>query len=63
MIDKILDQLQEWSIMAIVYVGVAFWVVIFGIVVLGAFESDPVIGTSEHGIIIRESDLEIEENE
>lgn len=58
MIDKILDRLQEWSITAIVYVGVAFWVVIFGIVVLGAFESDPVIGTSEHGIIIRESDLE-----
>ena len=58
MIDKILDRLQEWSIIAIVYVGVAFWVVIFGIVVLGALESDPVIGTSEHGIIIRESDLE-----
>ena len=61
MIDKILDRLQEWSIIAIVYVGVAFWVVIFGIVVLGAFESDPVIGTSEHGIIIRESDLEKED--
>ena len=58
MIDKILDRLQEWSIMAIVYLGVALWIAIFGIVVLGAFESDPVIGTSEHGIIIRESDLE-----
>jgi len=61
MIDKILDRLQEWSIMAIVYLGVALWIVIFGIVVLGAFESDPVIGTSEHGIIIRESDLEKED--
>ena len=61
MIDKILDRLQEWSIMAIVYLGVALWIVIFGIVVLGAFESDPAIGTSEHGIIIRESDLEKED--
>ena len=61
MIDKILDRLQELSIMAIVYLGVALWIAIFGIVVLSAFESDPVIGTSEHGIIIRESDLEKED--
>ena len=61
MIDKILDRLQELSIMTIVYLGVALWIVIFGIVVLSAFESDPVIGTSEHGIIIRESDLEKED--
>ena len=60
-IDKLLDRLQHWSIMAIVWVGVAFWVVIFGIVVLGEFDSDPVIGTTEHGIIIRESDLEKED--
>jgi|TARA_R110002074_G_scaffold306482_1_gene477514 hypothetical protein len=61
MIDKILDRLQELSIMAIVYLGVALWIAIFGIIVLSAFENDPVIGTSEHGIIIRESDLEKED--
>jgi|TARA_B110000977_G_scaffold76073_1_gene102647 hypothetical protein len=60
-IDHLLDRLQEWSIMAIVWVGVAFWVVIFGIVLINAFQHDPVIGTTEHGIIIRESEIEEKE--
>jgi hypothetical protein len=45
----------------IVWVGIALLVVIFGIVVLDEFDSDPVIGTTDHGIIIRKSDLEKED--
>ena len=60
-INHLLDRLQEWSIMAIVWVGVAFWVVIFGIILINAFQHDPVIGITEHGIIIRESEIEEKE--
>lgn len=64
-LDKVLDNLSYWSIQAILWVGITFWVVIFGFILLGAFaeDTDRVIGLTDHGIIIRESDLEIEENE
>ena len=32
MLNKLLDNLQEWSIKALIYFGVALWVIIFLIV-------------------------------
>ena len=60
-LDKFLDNLAYYSIQSILYVGIVFWVVIFGIVFYNALNEDPVIGTTDHGIIIRESDLEKED--
>ena len=59
--DKFLDKLAYYSIQSILWVGIAFWVVIFGIIFYNALNEDPVIGTTYHGIIIRESDLEKED--
>ena len=63
-LDKFLDNLAYYSIQSILWVGIAFWVVVLGIVfynVYNALNEDPVIGTTDHGIIIRESDLEKED--
>ena len=59
--DKFLDKLAYYSIQSILWVGIGFWVVIFGIVFYNALNEDPVVGTTDHGIIIRESDLEKED--
>ena len=59
--DKFLDKLAYYSIQSILWVGIAFLVVIFGIIFYNALNEDPVIGTTDHGIIIRESDLEKED--
>ena len=58
--DKFLDKLAYYSIQSIRWVGIGFWVVIFGIVFYNALNEDPVIGTTDHGIIIRESDIKEE---
>ncbi len=60
-LDKFLDKLAYYSIQCILYVGIALWVIVFGIVCYNALNEDPVIGTTDHGIIIRESDLEKED--
>ena len=60
-LDKFLDDLAYYSIQSILWVGLAFWVVVLGIVFYNAVIEDPVIGTTDHGIIIRESDLEKED--
>ena len=60
-LDKFLDNLAYYSVQSILWVGIAFWVVILGIVFYNALNEDPVIGTTDHGIIIRESDLEKED--
>ena len=59
--DKFLDKLAYYSIQSILWVGIGFLVVIFGIVFYNALNEDPVVGTTDHGIIIRESDLEKED--
>ena len=58
--NKFLDKLAYYSIQSILWVGIAFWVVIFGIIFYNALNEDPVIGTTDHGIIIRESDIKEE---
>lgn len=61
-LDKFLDDLAMWSIRSLVIIGVAFWVGLFGLVIYDTmFGKDDVIGYTEHGIIIRESDLENED--
>ena len=63
-LDKFLDKLAYFSIQCILWVGIAFWVVVLGIILHNAYKEfygDPVIGTTDHGIIIRESDLEKED--
>jgi hypothetical protein len=62
-LDKFLDNLAYYSIQSILWVGIAFWVVVLGIILHNAykeFHGDPVIGTTDHGIIIRESDIKEE---
>ena len=62
-LDKFLDDLAYYSIQSILWVGIAFWVVVLGIILHNAykeFHGDPVIGTTDHGIIIRESDIKEE---
>ena len=62
-LDKVLDKLAYYSIQCILWVGIAFWVVVLGIILYNAyndFNGDPVIGTTDHGIIIRESDIKEE---
>lgn len=58
--DKFLDNLAYYSIQCILWVGIGFWVVVFGIIFYNALNEDPVIGTTDHGIIIRESDIKEE---
>ena len=61
-LDKFLDDLAMWSIRSLIIFGVAFWVGLFGLVIYDTmFGKDDVIGYTEHGIIIRESDLENED--
>jgi hypothetical protein len=62
-LDKFLDKLAYYSIQSILWVGIAFWVVVLGIILHNAYKEfygDPVIGTTDHGIIIRESDIKEE---
>ena len=61
-LDKFLDNLAMWSIRGLVIIGVAFWVGLIGVMIYDvAFESDDIVGYTDHGIIIRESDLEKED--
>jgi len=60
-LDKFLDKLNYWSIKVLIILGITFWVGIAILVVHSLITEDPVVGETYHGIIIRESDLEIEE--
>jgi hypothetical protein len=63
-LDEFLDKTSYWSIQALIWIGVSFWILFF-VILIGSqfFEDDPIVGETYHGVIIRESDLEKEENE
>tara|TARA_E500000178_G_scaffold354420_1_gene423310 strand:+ start:5438 stop:5635 length:198 start_codon:yes stop_codon:yes gene_type:complete len=60
-LDKFLDNLAMWSIRGLVIIGVAFCVGFIWGVYDVAFGNDDIVGYTDHGIIIRESDLEKED--
>ena len=60
-IDKFLDDLSYWSIRGLIAIGVIFWISMAIMVVHSLVTKDPVVGETYHGIIIRESDLETED--
>jgi len=60
-LDKFLDNLAYYSIHSILLIGIVFLVVILGTVFYNVLNEDQVIGTTDRGITIRESDLEKED--
>jgi hypothetical protein len=60
-IDKFLDDLSYWSLRGLIAIGVIFWIGMAIMVVHSLVTKDPVVGETYHGIIIRESDLETED--
>ena len=66
-VEDILDNINEKAIQALVWIGVAMWVVIFGAaaihVVFNLGQEDTVIGYTEHGLPITKQDLDNMEKE
>lgn len=60
-LDEFLDNLSYWSIKFLIGFGILFWVAIIVLAIYGFIKTDPIVGETYHGIIIRESDLEIKE--
>ena len=58
-----MDKMEKLSLRAmqlLILLGIVFWIVI-GAVLLKDLFTDDIIGYTDHGIIIRESDLEKED--
>ena len=66
-LEEFLDSLNEKAIQALVWIGVAMWVVIFGsAIIYWAFDmndSNPVVGYTEHDLPVTKQDLENMEKE
>jgi hypothetical protein len=66
-LEEFLDNLNEKAIQALVWIGVAMWVVIFGsaaiYVVFNVDEPNAVVGYTEHGLPITKQDLDDMEEE
>jgi hypothetical protein len=54
---SVLDTLSYYSLKGLIIFGVVLWIVI-GVVLLKELMTDEVVGYTEHGHEIRESDLE-----
>ena len=65
-LEKFLEKLEWWSMKALIGIGLVFAIsMAIGVVyvIYDAAFGDDIVGYTEHGIIIRESDLENEEDE
>ena len=66
-LEEFLDNLNEKAIQALVWIGVAMWVVIFGAgaiyMVFNVDEPNAVVGYTEHGLPITKQDLDDMEEE
>jgi hypothetical protein len=62
-LDKFLDKLEWWSMKVLIGLGLILTIVfVVGVLyVLGEKAKDNIIGYTDHGVIIRESDLEVED--
>lgn len=64
-LEKFLEKLEWWSMKALIGIGLVFAIsMAIGVVYViydAAFGKDDIVGYTEHGIIIRESDLEKED--
>jgi len=62
-LDKFLDKLEWWSMKVLIGFGLILtFVFVVGVLyVLSEKATDNIIGYTDHGVIIRESDLEIED--
>lgn len=58
---QFLDDLEYWSMKVLIIIGIAFWIVMAILLVNSLITEDPIVGETHHGIIIRESDLEMED--
>ncbi len=62
-LEQFLEKLEWWSMKALIGIGLVFAIsMAVGIIyVIGDMAKDEIIGYTDHGVIIRESDLEVED--
>ena len=62
-LEQFLEKLEWWSMKALIGIGLVFSIsMAVGVIyVIGDMARDEIIGYTDHGVIIRESDLEVED--